>query len=292
MLLTGCTHWDNPNEELDKENKQVTEQEPKESANKEDEISTESDDEKPTEPTLENKEENDAVIPNEESAKEKESEQTKIEEKIAKITRLVQPSIVYGTMKWDTGEFKKGERVEIIRDEGNGARYHIKADGKEGWVRGGSISIPEDFETIQNCMLDNDMEFFVNEMNDFDSKSNYLIWIDLSRQLVNIFEGEKGSWNHIHSFLCATGKNVTPTIRGTFEVSGRGERFGGYGGAKNWVRFYGPYLMHSVLVDSSGNKVIDDTLGVRASHGCVRMSMEDSKWVYDHIPDGTTVWVN
>ena len=86
-------------------------------------------------------------------------------------------------------------------------------------------------------------------------------------------------------------ENVTPTIRGTFEVNGRGTRFGNTAGAKNWVRFHESYLMHSVLVNAKGN-IVDNTLGKRASHGCVRISMENSKWVYDNIPDGTTVWVN
>lgn len=212
-------------------------------------------------------------------------------EKVNRIKELVQPSIVYGTMLKDDGEFKKGEQVEVIRDKGNGRTYYVSSGDKKGWINGKNISIPEDFLTIENRMEKEDMEFFVNEINDFNSKTNYFIWIDLSRQLVNIFKGEKGNWELIHSFLCATGKNKTPTVRGTFEVNGRGLRFGNAVGAKNWVRFYGNYLLHSITIDAKGN-ILDSTLGKRASHGCVRLSMEDSKWVYDNIPDGTTVWIN
>jgi hypothetical protein len=225
------------------------------------------------------------------SVNQDELEEQQFNEKVERISKLVQPSIVYGTMKNDYGKFKKGEQVEIIKDESNGKSYYVSSNGKNGWISSKNISIPEDFETVEDRMNEEDMEFFVNQIKDFDSKTNYFVWIDLSRQLVNIFEGEKGNWQLMHSFLCATGKNVTPTIRGTFEVNGRGPRFGNSVGAKNWVRFYGNYLMHSITIDSRGN-ILDTTLGKRASHGCVRMSMEDSRWIYDNIPDGTTVWVN
>jgi lipoprotein-anchoring transpeptidase ErfK/SrfK len=38
--------------------------------------------------------------------------------------------------------------------------------------------------------------------------------------------------------------------------------------------------------------VKDYTLGKRASAGCLRLSVIDSKWVYDNIPNNTTVWTN
>ncbi|WP_278279724.1 L,D-transpeptidase [Clostridium sp. DMHC 10] len=30
-------------------------------------------------------------------------------------------------------------------------------------------------------------------------------------------------------------------------------------------------------------------LGTKASHGCVRLSIEDAKWMYDNIPRDTLV---
>ena len=32
-------------------------------------------------------------------------------------------------------------------------------------------------------------------------------------------------------------------------------------------------------------------LGSKASHGCVRLSVEDAKWIYNHCPAGTTITV-
>ncbi|HAH78565.1 MAG TPA: L,D-transpeptidase, partial [Ruminococcaceae bacterium] len=32
-----------------------------------------------------------------------------------------------------------------------------------------------------------------------------------------------------------------------------------------------------------------DKLGEPASHGCIRLPVEDAKWIYDNIPEGTKV---
>lgn len=50
-------------------------------------------------------------------------------------------------------------------------------------------------------------------------------------------------------------------------------------------------MYHSVLFDKSGTYVIKSQLGMQASSGCIRLSEKDSKWLYDYIPVGTTVWI-
>ncbi|HCW51160.1 MAG TPA: L,D-transpeptidase, partial [Clostridiales bacterium] len=64
-------------------------------------------------------------------------------------------------------------------------------------------------------------------------------------------------------------------------------------GARWWVSFrdWGIYLFHSVPVDRTGEVIPEeaDKLGQPASHGCVRLSMEDARWFYETIPEGTPV---
>jgi lipoprotein-anchoring transpeptidase ErfK/SrfK len=50
-------------------------------------------------------------------------------------------------------------------------------------------------------------------------------------------------------------------------------------------------MFHSVLFDWAGNEIIDGRLGTRASHGCIRLRFEDSKWLYETVPIGTTVFI-
>lgn len=58
---------------------------------------------------------------------------------------------------------------------------------------------------------------------------------------------------------------------------------------------HGVYLFHSVPTDQS-NHIVEsqaDKLGKSAaSHGCVRLSLPDSKWMYDTIPEGTKVVID
>ena len=60
-------------------------------------------------------------------------------------------------------------------------------------------------------------------------------------------------------------------------------------------RINGPYLFHSVLYSEKDTATLRQSsvnnLGRRASHGCVRLSVEDAKWIYNNCPAGTTVKV-
>ncbi len=231
---------------------------------------------------------------------------------IRDLNTLVKPSIVVASInknssyyssyssKKASGKLSKGTSVEIIRDkdmEKEGHWYQIKVidTGKMGWVLRGSLSIPADPKTNPDKMTKEEIEAYVNTKG-FSSKTDYFMWVDIDRQLTHVFLGKKGEWKLARTMTCATGKNVSPTIRGTFTIASRGRWMdsapkGDNVGIMNWVQFYGDYLFHSVIVDSSG-KVKDGTQEKRASHGCIRLSLDDSIWVYDYIPAGTTVFTN
>jgi putative cell wall-binding protein/lipoprotein-anchoring transpeptidase ErfK/SrfK len=212
-------------------------------------------------------------------------------DEIARVKSLVKPSIVYGKMKYSTGNFKSGQVVEVIQDINNREKYYVYSNGTYGLVNGDSVSIGEDFKTNTSKMSKSDLELYANISN-FSSSTKYFIWVDLWRQQVNIFNGSLGHWKLVNSTPCASGKNVTPTIRGKFTVSARGKSFGSYAeGALYWVRFYGNYMLHSILVDGSNN-VVDGTMDIRASHGCIRLPVGKSWWIYTYIPNSTAVWIN
>ena len=37
--------------------------------------------------------------------------------------------------------------------------------------------------------------------------------------------------------------------------------------------------------------VVDGTLGVEESHGCVRLALVNAKYIYDNIPTGSKIWI-
>lgn len=95
-----------------------------------------------------------------------------------------------------------------------------------------------------------------------------------------------------------TGKTVSYTPTGTFYIEAeRGTSFFNNSldeGANNWISWkdHGVYLFHSVPTDASGNYNLAEAkkLGkTPASHGCIRLSVPDSKWMSENLPTGTKV---
>lgn len=132
-----------------------------------------------------------------------------------------------------------------------------------------------------------------NDINKISSPTNYLILVNLKAFKVNIYTGGQGKWKLIHSYTCTIGKPSTPTPKGTFSVGIKGLFFGvekGYK-ARYYTQFLGNYLFHSILYNLDGS-VRDGRLGMRLSDGCIRLALENAKWIYDNIPKGTKVIIS
>lgn len=129
---------------------------------------------------------------------------------------------------------------------------------------------------------------------DLNTLQNLWIKVSKAQQRVYIMDGDQV----LYTMYCSTGAKDTPTPTGTFYIQAeRGTEF--YNkkskeGAKNYVSFkdHGVYLFHSVPTDKQGNFIASEAneLGHTAnSHGCVRLSVADSEWFYNSIPEGTKV---
>lgn len=127
------------------------------------------------------------------------------------------------------------------------------------------------------------------------------IWVDvrLSTQTVVVYDAQN---RVVTSFICSSGAAGDDTPKGTFTVSA----WGGYAergtsfysaeyaeGAYYYVRFNKHILFHSVPYDKNGNIIQSqaDDLGTPSSHGCIHLSIDDAKWIYQNIPSGTKVVV-
>lgn len=106
----------------------------------------------------------------------------------------------------------------------------------------------------------------------------------------------KSDGQTIYTMITSTGMDDS-TPYGTYTVDARGTHFFNASegmGADYWVRFYGPYLFHSVPTGQNFGEYLEDEgakLGQPASHGCVRLSVADAKWLYEQLPDGTPVTI-
>lgn len=216
---------------------------------------------------------------------------------------LVPEHFVYATVKNNTplypsigaskaSSYIKGGKVEIIRDK-DYKWYYIKNNTISGWTKSEYLSIDTKFEKLEEKLYPSETEFFVNDYFKLSSPTNYLIWVDLKRQLINIFTRSENSWKLTRQIPCATGKNISPTIKGTFSINnnrGTWMPAGSNAWVKNYVGFYSSYFFHSVKVKRDG-AIYDNTLGTVASAGCIRMPLEDSEWFSKNIPVNTTVFI-
>ena len=129
----------------------------------------------------------------------------------------------------------------------------------------------------------------------YSSKTKYLIWVNLTYQRVNIFQGSQGNWKLIRSCLCGSGKASTPTIKGVFATTYKQNawNYGSYY-CGPVVRFYGGYAFHSRLEywPMGSGRFYDGRIGFPISHGCLRMYDDDIWFIYNNIPNGTTVVVH
>lgn len=218
------------------------------------------------------------------------------------ISDLVPEHFVYGYVKDNTpiyyaiggkiGSYLSKGKVEIIRDK-DYKWYYIKSGNISGWTKKAYLSIDTKFTPSQDRLFDSEAEYFVNDYFNLSSQTNYLVWVDLNKQIINIFKRNENKWKVERKIPCATGKNISPTIKGTFTITGnRGTWMPASGSVwvKNYVGFYSTYFFHSVKVKKDG-RIYDDTLGTVASAGCIRMPVNESEWFYHNIPEKTTVLI-
>ena len=145
-----------------------------------------------------------------------------------------------------------------------------------------------------------------------DDPEKYYILLDTRNQIVTVYEkDEKGEYTKmVRRFLCSSGRTdvdeadpedeATPTPRGIWKIGGR-ERFGKFANfsgeyARYWVQIVGSIYFHSLLfsrrnVDAMKRQPYSD-IGQKVSHGCVRLYVEDARWLYYYACPGTTVEIS
>ena len=132
----------------------------------------------------------------------------------------------------------------------------------------------------------------------------YSFEVDINNQVVKVWKYNEATQDYTdldRAFLCATGTKSYPTPLGTFVLPGRTARWstfptwgGGY--AQYWTKIDDSIAFHSVLYENSDTSTLKESsltsLGKRGSHGCIRLTVADARWIYDHVRDGMTVYIH
>lgn len=129
----------------------------------------------------------------------------------------------------------------------------------------------------------------------------YLIKVSTDDQRVYIYTHDEFDEYNIlvKNFICSTGLKDTPTPKGTFTNTGRGARWHYFKKFECWAQYAyyidGDIMFHSVLYSDDDERTLNEgsvkRLGKKASHGCVRLRVEDAKWIWENCVAGTKVIV-
>ena len=123
-----------------------------------------------------------------------------------------------------------------------------------------------------------------------ESMPGHYLDIDITNQVLSDVVNGEVAWSaHISTgneewFWSGDGWSLAHTPRGWFEIYWRdpGWAEGDLGWLYNALYFTGPFAIH-------GSNSVPY---YPASHGCVRVSIEDAEWLFTRIDDGTPVIVH
>ena len=125
----------------------------------------------------------------------------------------------------------------------------------------------------------------------------YRVEINVSRQKVYVYEWYYGAYSKlVKTMTCTTGAVDTPTPLGSYRMGGPCGRWYYFKKFDCWAqyasRIVGGILFHSVLYSEKNESTLRKgsvyALGTRGSHGCVRLAVEDAKWIYNNVSAGST----
>ena len=128
----------------------------------------------------------------------------------------------------------------------------------------------------------------------------FAITVDVTNQVTTVYgRDENGEYKiPVRRMLCSTGTKANPSDVGDWVLNGRHAKWcvfpkWGNSYARYWTRINASIAFHSVIYTAVSLDAMKTSsykaLGSRASHGCIRLTVEDAKWVYENIGAGTVV---
>lgn len=144
------------------------------------------------------------------------------------------------------------------------------------------------FAFFAACLM---VTLFFSSAKESKAASGYVLKINRKQNVITAYKNNVP----VRVMLCSTGKN-NATPKGTFYTQSkmRWHELDGPVWGQYCTRITGHYLFHSVYYRSyNDNRKLAinqyKKLGTQASHGCVRVTVEDAKWIYDNCSLGTKV---
>ena len=186
---------------------------------------------------------------------------------------------------------KISDNSNILGDDDNIKEkiLEIKAKQKEYLDSNSAIA-----EASSRALTTNISPSNINTLN-IESTTSYLINVSLENQKTYIYSGKPDNWKLLRTCPCSTGINSEETPVGSFSIMEKGDWFFSdkyEQGGKYWTQITGDILFHSIPFAKHKTTILDYTLNKPSSHGCIRLSIADAKWIYTNISKGSKVIIN
>lgn len=129
-----------------------------------------------------------------------------------------------------------------------------------------------------------------------EAQDSYYLTINTVNNIIMVYawDDELDDWAiPVVAFVCSCGLEGTPTILGDYTLHSQSRWGLMMGGVycQYLTRISGNYLIHSECYSEVDNYTMNawgySLLGQRASHGCVRVTCADAKWVYQNCDNST-----
>ncbi len=192
----------------------------------------------------------------------------------------------------ETGEevsFEAGDNVTVIQRD-----YHAKAgvseiqvaEGKTCYIANTYLKWVKALATGAQGDYSRETKLaYINNQN-ITSRTNYLIWISLDKQRVNVFVGSNGNWQLKKWYKASSGAGDSPTLDQGFNsyyyVKWKKQAVG----SMTWyTSFYGSGI-HRFVGGGQSNMGKNPI-----SQSCVRVATKHAKWIYKNVPLKSRVWI-
>lgn len=202
--------------------------------------------------------------------------------------------------KWTSSDVNiatidSGGRVDA-KKEGNATVTALFSDNKKYECKVTVVKAEkEEVDSFSTCITANS-DVLKKNLASKNKKNPYSIYVNRKQNCVTVYTyDESGKYTvPVRAMVCSCGKN-NGTITGTYGIYFKREWHSlfdnVYGQYVSGIS--GDYLFHSVpyYTKSSDDLEVEEfnKLGSNASLGCVRLSVSDTKWIYDNCANNTEV---
>lgn len=182
-----------------------------------------------------------------------------------------------------------------VSDEIKNEVKEVKNEVKENIISNENQNKKNNNENKQNNTLNDKNEVQQSTTKYPTGKTKYYIKVNYGANAVTIYKKDESGYYSIpvKAMVCSCGtatpkSGVYKTSKGYEWGTLEGGTFGRYS-----TRIVGGILFHSVPYTSESEDTLEyweyDKLGTTASLGCVRLSVADTKWIFDNCEVGTQV---